>query len=60
MPDAKQELRRIIAGFRSEDELNRWVRDRTVDDLRRLAAGDDVMLQVLLSARSDARAAAKH
>lgn len=60
MPDSKQELRNIVAGFKSEDELNQWVRQRSIPELRRLAAGDDIMLQVLLSTREDARGATQH
>ena len=53
-------LRRIVARFRSEADLNAWLLKRTAVELRRLAGGDDVVFQVLMSAREDARKALQH
>ena len=53
-------LRRIVARFRTEADLNVWLRRQSAVDLRRLAAGDDVVFQVLMSAREDARKAVQH
>lgn len=55
---AQGPLRRIVARFRTERELHAWIRGRTTGDLKRLAAGDPVLLQVLTQIREDARAAA--